>query len=219
MQFLSIKHTLNRAYITDTATTAYTSESIGMAERLNRIIVDKVRAMLKDDGSRNAYLEEALNNASYSYNRTILRALTNRAPHHMFFGTPQSLTELKIFGWAAYTHINKENRRSELYRYFQRGIFLWIEEWLYQIQKPNTQTLTIYNQVRFNECMFSHAASKKETIYKNEWKLEKLWVRWNEGSEMMIYIRSRDKCRYPLTMNRCGRFNMILTNWRKSQLK
>ena len=58
-----------------TFSSVYTPQSNGLAERMNRTLLNKTRAMLKCAGLSKSYWGEALLHATYIYNRTIANSL------------------------------------------------------------------------------------------------------------------------------------------------
>lgn len=135
-----------------------------MAERMNRILLDKVTAMLKEADLPNAYWGEAMCHAAYLYNRTTSVTMKGRTPHECLFGTPPSLKNLKIFECAAYTHIHKTNKRSEVNDHSEQGIFLGIELGLYKIYFPKKQRLYTTKHATFDESTLLLADHSKDMV-------------------------------------------------------
>ena len=68
-------------------TAAYTPEQNGVAERLNRTLIDLVRSMLANKQVDKRFWAEALDNAVYVRNRVTSRALPpGTTPHHLCTG-------------------------------------------------------------------------------------------------------------------------------------
>ena len=92
-------------------TVPYNPEQNGAAERLNRTILEKVRAMLHDSGLPLSLWAEAAVTAVYIRNRS---PVTNRdkTPLELFNGSKPDVSKLKTFGARAYVHIPKEQRNK-----------------------------------------------------------------------------------------------------------
>ena len=80
-------------------TTAYTPQQNGVAERLNRTLVNLVRSMLAHKHVNKRFWAEALDNAVYVRNRVTSRALPkNTTPHHLWAGKKPDVSHLRVFG-------------------------------------------------------------------------------------------------------------------------
>ena len=90
-------------------TTAYTPEQNGVAERLNRTIVEKVRAMLQEAGLPPYLWAEAANTACYLRNRSPAAGI-EKTPFELFWGRKPSVGHLRTFGCTAFVQIPKDNR-------------------------------------------------------------------------------------------------------------
>lgn len=110
MKYICTLQTLSRSSNIHTTTSAYTPESNGKSERINRTLLDKIRAMMKEAGFHNAYRAEAMYQAVYLSDRTRFVTVVNRTPYERLFETRASLKILKIFDCAKYTHIHEPNR-------------------------------------------------------------------------------------------------------------
>lgn len=92
-------------------TAPYTPEQNGIAERMNRTIMEKVRCMLHETKLPKFLWAEAVNYSVY---------LINRQPHSKIGMTPQeawtgakpNLSHIKIFGTKAMIHIPDQKRRK-----------------------------------------------------------------------------------------------------------
>ena len=89
----------------------YTPEQNGKAERLNRTLLDRVRAMLEDSGLPKTLWAEAATTASYLRNRAPA-AGRSCTPWEAFFGNKPDVSHLRVFGARAYALQPKELRRK-----------------------------------------------------------------------------------------------------------
>ena len=81
-----------------------TPEHNGVAERLNRTVLERVRAMLHASGMPRFLWGEAVNHAIYLKNRTSTRALDNKTPFEMVYGKKPDLSRLPEFGAKVWVH-------------------------------------------------------------------------------------------------------------------
>ena len=93
-------------------TTPHTPQQNGIAERLNRTLVEGVRAMLADSKLTHRFWAEALSTMVYLRNRSPTKALGGVTPHDAWSGSKPSVHHLRIFGFNAYAHVPRVQRRK-----------------------------------------------------------------------------------------------------------
>ena len=103
----------------------YTPQQNGVAERVNRTLLEKARCMLFDANLPNSYWAEAVYHATYLKNRSPSRAIPNHTPEELWSNKPTNLSELKIFGCKAYSLVPKQ-KRKKLDPKSKILIFCWI---------------------------------------------------------------------------------------------
>ena len=86
-----------------------TPQQNGVAERMNRTLLEKVRSLLFTSGLPKSFWGEALNTAAYLINRSPNRSIDMKCPIELWSGRKPSLEHLRVFGCAAYAH-NKEGK-------------------------------------------------------------------------------------------------------------
>ena len=92
--------------ITHETTSAASSSSNGVAERMNRTLMDMVRPMLLQSGVPSAFWGEAVHTAAKIRNRLPTSSLKgNISPHEAWFGKPPKISHFRRFGCAAYARI------------------------------------------------------------------------------------------------------------------
>lgn len=94
-------------------TMAYTPEQNGKAERLNRTLLEKVRAMLADAGLSKQLWAEALLTANKIRNRSPVTD-KNKTPWELFFGEKPDVSFLRPYGSKVFVLVPKEKRTSKL---------------------------------------------------------------------------------------------------------
>jgi transposase InsO family protein len=106
-------------------TAPYSPQQNGAAERLNRVLFDRVRAMLADSDLPKTMWAEAVVTANYIRNRSPTAA-RHKTPWELFFGNPPDVSHLRVFGSTVYAHVPKELRKK-LDPLSQKGIFVGYE--------------------------------------------------------------------------------------------
>ncbi|KXZ45879.1 hypothetical protein GPECTOR_49g463 [Gonium pectorale] len=95
--------------ITDQTTTGYAPEQNGVAERLNRTLLDKARALLKEDKLPLSFWGDAFIMASHLRNRSPVHK-RDQTPWELFTGQVPDVSGFRVFGCRAYVHIPKQKR-------------------------------------------------------------------------------------------------------------
>ena len=84
----------------------------GVAERLNRTLVEMVRCMLADSQLPKRFWAEALSTACYIRNRSPTKAVQGKTPYEALYGEKPAVGHLRVFGCTAYCHIPTDERQK-----------------------------------------------------------------------------------------------------------
>ncbi|KAG8480753.1 hypothetical protein CXB51_025439 [Gossypium anomalum] len=87
-------------------TVRHTPQQNGVAERMNRTIMEKVRCMLSNANLPKSFWAEAASTACFLINRSPSVAIEKKTPQEVWSGNPANYSDLKIFGCPAYAHVN-----------------------------------------------------------------------------------------------------------------
>ncbi|KAJ9542762.1 hypothetical protein OSB04_029268 [Centaurea solstitialis] len=135
--------------ITRHRTVAHTPQQNGVAERMNRTILEKVRCMFSNSKMPKTFWAEAASTACYLINRSPSVALEKKTPMEVWSGSPADYTDLKIFGCPAYARVDNgklEPRAIKCnflgYKDGVKGFRLWC---------PETKKILISRDVTFDE--------------------------------------------------------------------
>lgn len=93
-------------------TVVYTPQQNGVAERMNRTIVERGRCLIFDAGLDKTYWAEAANMAVFLINRSVCSILVDKTPEEVWTGNKVDLTNLKLFGSPVMVHIPKQTRKK-----------------------------------------------------------------------------------------------------------
>jgi hypothetical protein len=146
------KYCSNKGILQQT-TAPYTPEQNGVAERLNRTVVESARCLLKQQGLGNHLWAEAIATAVYLKNRSPTKALKDfNVPEEVWTGRKPSVKHLRIFGCDAYVHVPKD-QRSKLDSKSMKCIFLGYEAGskAYRLYNPTSRNFVKSRDVIFDE--------------------------------------------------------------------
>lgn len=87
-------------------------EQNGVAERMNRTLVEATRAMLADGSLPHRFWAEVVSTAVYLRNRSPTRAVEGKTPFEAWTSNLPDISHLRRVGCVAYAHVPKEERRK-----------------------------------------------------------------------------------------------------------
>uniref|UniRef100_A0A0A9X817 Retrovirus-related Pol polyprotein from transposon TNT 1-94 n=1 Tax=Lygus hesperus TaxID=30085 RepID=A0A0A9X817_LYGHE len=121
----------------------------GRAERLNRTLMNKTRALLFDSSMEKSFWGEALlTSSTYLLNRSPTNALIGVTPAEKWFGKKPNLKNLQIFGATAY--FKDLNRLKKLDSRSKKGILVGYCPYGYRIWDPFKKIIVESRNVRFD---------------------------------------------------------------------
>jgi transposase InsO family protein len=101
-------------------TNSYSPQENGMAERLNKTLVERARAMLENSGRE--FWAEAVNTANSIRNKIVSR-IHGKTPIEVLTGEKPPISHLRVFGLECYVHVPSAERRK-LDAASKKGVFL-----------------------------------------------------------------------------------------------
>ena len=82
----------------------------GLAERMNRTLMERVRCLLSEAKLPNSFWGEALLTAAHVINLSPAVALQSDVPNSVWYGKDVSYDHLRVFGCKAFVHVPKDER-------------------------------------------------------------------------------------------------------------
>jgi Reverse transcriptase (RNA-dependent DNA polymerase)/gag-polypeptide of LTR copia-type/Integrase core domain/GAG-pre-integrase domain len=132
-------------------TAPYTPEQNGAAERLNRTLNDRVRAMLIDASVDTELWAEAMYTANFIRNRSPAAGV-DKTPWEMFYGEKPDVSAMRVFGCRAFVHVPK-GMRQKLDPKSQEAVFIGYEpnSKAYRLLLIDSQVVVVSRDVVFDE--------------------------------------------------------------------
>lgn len=129
----------------------YTPEHNGVAERMNRTIIERVRCMLIDSGVNVKFWAEASITAVYLINRMPCRS-NDRSPEEIWTNEKPNLEHLRVFGCKAMTHVPKQKRTKLDSKSTECFLLGYTDNSkTYRLYNPETKKIVISRDVVFIE--------------------------------------------------------------------
>ena len=129
-----------------------TPEQNGVAERMNRTLVETARSMLADSKLPHKFWAEALSTAVYLRNRSPTKSVADMTPYEAWMGEKPNVEHLRIFGCVVYAHVAKDERKK-LDLKARKCVFLGYgtETKGYRLYDPKCAKVFYSRDVVFNE--------------------------------------------------------------------
>lgn len=133
-------------------TTSYTPQQNGVAERMNRTLLERTRAMLGAASLEKKFWAEAVNTACYVINRSPSTAIELKTPMEMWTGKPVDYSDLHIFGSPVYVMYNNQET-TKLDPKSRKCVFLGYADGVkgYRLWDPTAHKVIISRDVIFTE--------------------------------------------------------------------
>lgn len=171
-------------------TVAYTPQQNGVAERMNRTIVESARTMMIHANLPKSYWGYAVLNAAYIRNRCISNVLDGKSAFEIVEGRKPDLEKLRVFGCVCYSHVPDE-KRKKLDSKAEKCIFLGLSNVSKACIVENVSTKRIFTSrdVKFCEDSFLNQIGNGEEISFPKSDTEKLSIQYPVPIENWIKPR------------------------------
>ena len=143
---------LQSAGVRHEMTVPKTPEQNGVAERMNRTLVESVRSMLADAKLPHPFWAEDLSTAVYLRNRGPTKVVRGMTPFEAWTKKKPSVSHLRVFGCEALAHVPKDER-GKLDSKARRCILVGYGEETkgYRLYDPQEKKICFSRDVSFNE--------------------------------------------------------------------
>nr|GEU48166.1 retrovirus-related Pol polyprotein from transposon TNT 1-94 [Tanacetum cinerariifolium] len=128
-----------------------TSQQNGIAERMNKTLMDKVSCLLIQSGLPKTFCAEATCTAAYLINRSPSRAIEKKTHMEMWSGHPSDYEMLRIFGYVMYPYDKQGKLDPRAVKCILLGYHEGVKGYrLYRLDNESPKIVTSRNMV-FNE--------------------------------------------------------------------
>jgi len=133
-------------------TAAYTPQQNGVAERMNRTIMNLVRSILSEKHIPREFWPEAVNWCIHTLNRSPTTTVKEVTPEEAWSGVKPSVGYFRVFGCIGHVHVPYE-KRTKLDSRSTKCVLLGVSEETkgYRMFNPLTKKLIISRDVIFEE--------------------------------------------------------------------
>ena len=137
----------------------------GLAERMNRTLMERVRCLLSEAKLPNSFWGEALLTAAHVINLSPAVALQSDVPNSVWYGKDVSCDHLRVFGCKAFVHVPKDER-SKLDAKTRQCIFIGygLDEFGYRLYDPIEKKLVRSRDIIFMENQTIEDIDKAEKV-------------------------------------------------------
>jgi hypothetical protein len=132
-------------------TIPYTPQQNGVAERMNGTIISRARCMLSNAKMHRRFWAKATSIACYLINRSPYVPLDKKTPIGVWSGSPADYSKLRVFGCAAYAHVDNGKLETRAVKCIFLGYGLGVKA--YKLWNPETKKVLLSRNVIFNEAV------------------------------------------------------------------
>ncbi|KAK8938897.1 hypothetical protein KSP39_PZI010824 [Platanthera zijinensis] len=155
----------NQEGITRHLTIPGTPQQNGVAERMNRTLLERARCMRLFADLPRSFWAEAINTACYLVNRSPSMSLNLKSPQEVWLGRPVDYSDIHIFGCPVYTLV-QDSEKTKLDAKSKRCIYLGRKTGTkgFKLWNPDTKKVEVRRDVIFDEASMlkkSEAQSKE----------------------------------------------------------
>ena len=143
-------------------TVRYTPQQNGLAERMNRTILERMRCMLSSSGLSKVFWAEAAETAVHLINRSPSSALQFKTPQEKWTGKAADYQHLKVFGCTAYVHTKTDKLEPRAVKCIFLGYPKGVKGYKLWIETQGKGNCIISRDVTFNEQDMSKQTPAKD---------------------------------------------------------
>ena len=159
-EYTPVEKFAKQAGIAVTRSAPYTPQSNGVAERMNRTLIESVRTTLLQSGLPKSFWAEALANAIAVKNR--IPRDDGKSAYEALTGTKPHIERFKPFGCLSIVHLHESKRRKLDAKTISCVLLRTLDHKTYRMLNMTTQKIVIARHVTFDETKFPARARRNE---------------------------------------------------------
>ncbi|KAG8496510.1 hypothetical protein CXB51_008987 [Gossypium anomalum] len=186
-------------------TVCHTPQQNGIAERMNRTIMEKVRCMLSNANLPKSFWAEAAFTVCFLINRSPSVAIEKKTPQEVWSGNPANYSDLKIFWCPAYANVDNGKLEPRAIKCVFFGYKAGVKG--YKLWCPENRKVVISRDVVFYETAMLPNVSLKDSSNKENQKQVKHQINTESTPQASTKIENRVACslQYSIAKNRTRR--------------
>ena len=145
-------------------TAPYSPSQNGIAERMNRTLVEMARTMLIASKLPEFLWEQAVAHAAYVRNRAYTRAIPNTTPYQRWHGEKPEIAYLRPFGTAVWILVQGQKVSRKMLPKSKRKAFVGFDDGSKSVRYYNAETRKILTSRNFRFLSLSNEDSLHENI-------------------------------------------------------
>ena len=146
----------------------YEPRSNGVAERINRTLLNKARAMMLKANIGYEYWPEAIEYAVYLHNRTPPSRSEGATPYEKVYGKAPSLKDVRIYGCLAFGKVPEEKRKKLSEKSVRAALLQALPGKQYKLLDLDNGDVFYVRQAKFDETSFPSYGSKAGKFSEHE---------------------------------------------------
>lgn len=144
-----------------------TPQQNGLAERLNRTLLERIKCMIITSGVSKIFWEEATKIACYLVNRCRSSAIDFKIPQEKWIRKPADYDQLKVFGCTAYAHLRQDKLEPRAKKCIFTGYPEGVKGYKLWCIEKSSEKCIINRDVVFNELEIPLKSQKLENDQKD----------------------------------------------------
>ena len=124
----------------------------GVAERANRVLAERITAMLNESGLPRTFWAECLAALVHVWNRLPTSAIPNSTPFEQWYKRKPGIGHIRVWGCVAYVHVQKD-KRAHFGSHYEKCIFIGYADGYkgWKFYNPTTRKVVISERADFDE--------------------------------------------------------------------
>ncbi|KAG8482499.1 hypothetical protein CXB51_024054 [Gossypium anomalum] len=186
-------------------TVRHTPQQNGVAERMNRMIMEKVRCMLSNANLPKLFWAKAASTACFLINRSPFVAIEKKTPQEVWSGNLANYSDLKIFGCPAYAHVDNGKLEPRSIKCIFLGYKAGVKG--YKLWCPENRKVVISRDVVFDETAMIPNLYLKDSSNKENQKQVEHQINTESTPQAITKIENRvaSSPQYSIAKNRTRR--------------